>query len=225
MALRHTSWDEPKAVSDVLKFEFGTISREVVTIASGQGVLLVGTVLGRAPGGTAASAAKSGGNTGNGTLTLDATTPVLGTAEIGTYTVRCIAAAENGGTLQVEAPDGTVLGTVAVGGTWSEQIKFATADGSADFIVGDGFDITVSALSSSYVKCVRTATNDSQVAAAVLLDKVDATSAAQTAVATVRLAEVSRLGLVFDASFDTEARKNVAIAQLAKSMVITRASA
>ncbi len=225
MALRHTSWDEPKAVSDVLKFEMGTISRENITIASGQGVLLVGTVLGKAPGGTAASGAKSGGNTGNGTLTLDVTSPVLGNAEIGTYTARCTAAASNGGTFEVQSPDGTVLGTVAVGSTWSEQIKFAIADGSSDFIVGDGFDITVSAVSATYKKCVRTATDGSQIAAAVLLDKVDATSAAQSAVATVRLAEVSRLGLVFDASFDTEARKNLAIAQLAKGMVITRGSA
>jgi len=225
MALRHTSWDEPNAVSDVLKFEMGTISRENITIASGQGVLTVGTVLGKAPGGSASSAAKSGGNTGNGTLTLDGTAPVLGDAEIGTYTVRCTAAASNGGTFEVQDTDGVVLGTVAVGATWSEQIKFVIADGSSDFVVGDGFDITVTAVSSTYKKCVRTATDGSQVAAGILLDKVDATSAAQTAVATVRLAEVSRLGLVFDASFDTEARKNVAIAELAQSMVITRGSA
>ena len=72
---------------------------------------------------------------------------------------------------------------------------------------------------------MRTATDGSQVAAGVLLDKVDATSAAQAAIALVRLAEVSRLGLVFDASFDSEGKKDAALADLARAHLISRASA
>lgn len=94
--------------------------------------------------GTAEVAAKSGGNTGNGVFTIDALTPVLAGAKVGVYTVRCIAAAANGGTFRVEDPDGIVLGDVAVGATFADDIKFAIADGSADFVVGDGFDVTVS---------------------------------------------------------------------------------
>jgi len=45
-ALRTTTFNEPKNLSDVLKFEVaGTMSREVVTILSGAGVLEIGTVL------------------------------------------------------------------------------------------------------------------------------------------------------------------------------------
>jgi len=44
-ALRTTTFTEPKNISDVLKSEMGTISRDQVTILSGQGVLAIGTVL------------------------------------------------------------------------------------------------------------------------------------------------------------------------------------
>lgn len=100
--------------------------------------------------GTAASAAKSGGNTGNGTLTMDGTTPVLAGAKAGVYTVRCIAAATNNGTFRVTDPDGFVLGDIVMAagaGAFENDIKFALADGSTDFIVGDGFDVTVTATS------------------------------------------------------------------------------
>ena len=45
------------------------------------------------PVGAASVAAKSGGNTGTGTLTMDATTPILAFAIAGVYAVRCIEAA------------------------------------------------------------------------------------------------------------------------------------
>lgn len=95
--------------------------------------------------GTASSAAKSGGNTGGGTLTMDATTPVLAGAKAGVYTVRCIATNTNGGQFIVVAPDGISLGQAIVGTTFSNQVKFALADLGTDFAVGDGFDITVTA--------------------------------------------------------------------------------
>lgn len=116
--------------------------RKNVTIQEGQN-LVRGTILMAALAGVATSAAKSGGNTGGGTLTLDATTPVLPGSVPGIYTVRCIEAASNSGTFRVTAPDGVVLGDIAVGSTFSNQLKFAIADVGADFIVGDGFDITV----------------------------------------------------------------------------------
>jgi len=92
---------------------------------------------------TATPAAKSGGNTGGGTITMDITTPVGAGAKEGVYTVRCIAAASNSGTFRVLDPDGFNLGDIAVGGTFDNDIKFVIADVGTDFIVGDGFDVTV----------------------------------------------------------------------------------
>ena len=99
---------------------------------------------------SAAAAAKSGGNaTNTGALTLDATTPILAGAKVGVYMVRCIAAASNSGTFRVSDPDGFVLGDVAVGATFANDIKFAIADGTQDFIVGEGFDITISSTATA----------------------------------------------------------------------------
>lgn len=95
--------------------------------------------------GTAASAAKSGGNTGGGTLTLDGTTPVLAGAKPGVYTVRCVALKTDGGQFIVVDPDGISLGQAIVGTTFSNKIKFALADSGTDFAIGDGFDVTVTA--------------------------------------------------------------------------------
>jgi hypothetical protein len=144
-----------------------------VTLASGQD-LLRGAVLGEILLGAASSAAKAGGNTGNGTLTLDASTPVLAGAKAGVYTVRCTAAASNSGTFEVQDPDGYVLGDVVVGATFSDDVKFVIADGSSDFIVGDGFDITVAAGSGKFVLSLAAARDGSQTPAAVLAEDADA---------------------------------------------------
>ena len=91
--------------------------------------------------GTAAAPVAAG--TGDGVMTLDATTPVLAGAKNGSYVVTCVTAATNGATFRVEDPDGYVLGDVAVGATFADDIKFVIAAGSTDFIVGDMFTITV----------------------------------------------------------------------------------
>ena len=155
---------------------------KVVTLVSGAGDLARGTVLGKIIKGSATAAAKSGGNAANtGALTMDATTPVLAGAKVGVYTVRCITAATNGGTFRVTDPDGFVLGDVAVAATFANDIKFAIADGTQDFIVGEGFDITVAA-GSGYYKTVNSANVDgSDVAECILAANTNATSAAVAA--------------------------------------------
>lgn len=98
----------------------------------------------RAKGGafSASVAAKSGGNVGNGTLA--SLTSAGGAVQAGVYTARCYIAATNGGTFIVSDPDGVPVGVAVVGSAFtSTQIGFTIADGSADFAVGDGFDITV----------------------------------------------------------------------------------
>lgn len=98
---------------------------------------------------TGVSAAKTGGNTGNGTLVMDATTPVKPIAKSGIYTVRAVNAATNGGTFNVVNPDGEVVGTFTItpgagaSVTFDGEVKFVVTDGGTDFALSDGFDITV----------------------------------------------------------------------------------
>lgn len=149
---------------------------DAITLKTGQNKV-AGAVLGANVAGTSASAAKSGGNTGNGALTLDATAPIQPGAKEGVYVVRCITAAANSGTFRVEDPDGNVLGDVAVAATFSDDIKFAIADGAADFIVGDGFDITISALTYKHLEYDPAGTDGSQTVSGILMKNTNATAA------------------------------------------------
>lgn len=154
-------------------------TRKVVLLAGA--VYLAASVLGLMSVGAPAVAAKAGGNTGNGTFVLDGTTPVLSRAKTGVYTLRCIAAAANGGTFRLEDPDGLVLGDVAIaggaGGTAvvSEHIKGTLTDGTTDFVVGDGFDITVAAGAGKAKLSAAAAVDGSQEPSLVLAYDTDAT--------------------------------------------------
>lgn len=126
-------------------------TREAVTIALSQ-TIVPGAVLARnaVAANTTSAAAAAAGNTGNGTITLDAVTPVLEGAQNGVYSAVCIAIAVNGGTFEVFDPLGVVIGRVAVGATFANQIKFVIADGAVDFVAGDAFNITVGIEESDY---------------------------------------------------------------------------
>lgn len=152
---------------DALFANDGNIRSEKGTVPDGTDAMVRGTVMGKITLGDA-SAAADGGNTGNGTFTLDATTPILNGAKVGAYTVTCVAAASNGGTFRVEDPDGTVLGDVAVGSTFADDIKFAIADGGTDFVVGDKFTVTIAAGSGKIVPSLAAATDGSQVPHGIL---------------------------------------------------------
>jgi hypothetical protein len=150
---------------------------------TGAAALIRGTVLGKVMIGAASSAVKSGGNTGNGTFGLDATTPILSFAEVGVYTLRCIVAAANSGTFRLTSPAGRVLGDYTIAGgaggtvTVANQIKGVITDAATDFVVGDGFDITVAAGSGAYKKAIAAALDGSATPVAILTDDADATSA------------------------------------------------
>ncbi|ODN70213.1 head decoration protein [Methylobrevis pamukkalensis] len=199
-------------------------SRDEVVIAEGE-VVAAGQVLAALYGDalTAVSAAKSGGNTGNGTLTMDATTPVLPGAKPGVYTVRCITAASNGGTFRVEDPDGNVLGDVAVGSAFTDDIKFAIADGSSDFIVGDGFDITLTldAADVVWVAFDHDGTDGSQYAAGFAYDAYDATDAAVRGVGLVRDCEICEADVTWPSGM-TAGEKAAARHQLSQRGIILR---
>ncbi len=123
-------------------------SREAAAMAPGASSLQL-QVLGAVPIGAVSSAVKAAGaNTGNGTLVMDASNPSLANYQPGLYQVRCIAAAANAATFRVTDPKGDVLGDINYNGAgasaaFADQIKFAVTDGSTDFVVGDGYDITV----------------------------------------------------------------------------------
>ena len=187
-----------------------------VTIASGQN-LTRGTVLGKITNGAAtvaaAGAGEAGANTGDGTLTMNATTPILAGAKAGVYSVKCTTAATNGGTFRVFDPDGYVLGDVAVGATFANGIKFAIADGAgADFAAGDGFAVTIAAGAGSY-NAVNSANIDgSDAPVAVLASDANATDGA--VVAPVYLTgEFNAASLVFGGS-DTYATHKDALRKI-----------
>lgn len=92
----------------------------------------------------AAVAPKGGGNTGNGVFTIDGAAPVGAGWKAGIYRVIFTKAVANAGDFEVLDPSGNQIGVGSVGVTFNNQIKFAIADGSADFIVGDEFDVTLS---------------------------------------------------------------------------------
>lgn len=194
-------------------------SRDTVTILSGSGDLAPGTVLGKILLGAATTAFAG---TGNGAITMDAVTPVKAGAKTGAYKATLITAAANGGTFRVEDPDGLVLGDVAVGATFDDDIKFVIADGATDFVVGDTFTITVAAGSGKLAPTDLAAVDGREKAAAVLLYGVDATAADQSAVVIARDAEVKRDELAYHASVDLAAEKTAKEAELALAGIIVR---
>jgi hypothetical protein len=126
--------------------------RDAITIAVSQ-TILVGQALGRRIAASAAvtsSATADAANTGNGVFTLDGTAPVAAGAKDGAYRVVCVAVATNSGTFEVSDPDGKEIGRVAVGATFNNQIKFAIADGAADFVIGDAFTVQVGVEDGDY---------------------------------------------------------------------------
>lgn len=177
-----------------------------VVIASGEGVLARGTVLGQVTKGTvtfgAEAAAQGSGNTGNGTLVLDSVTPVLEGVAAGVYSVRVIraAVAAVATTPEVPAqlalatlkgPDGSVLAVFDVPGTSgvtvANGVKFVMTEGTTPFAVGDGWDITVTAEESApsglYKAVNSAATDGATVPLAVLAAGVDASDGNATGVA------------------------------------------
>lgn len=208
-------------LGDVMKLELGEqqlYSRDQVTLISGQS-LAVGAVLGRIS--LAAATETHAGNTGNGVMTLDITTPVLANAKAGVYTVKCTAAASNSGTFRVFTPAGAVLGDVAVAATFSDQIKFVIADGSADFIVGDTFLVTVAAGSLKLAVLAPAALNGTQDAVGVLAKTTDATSADVATVMIARNAVLASNKVVWPGGI-TAGQQAAATTQLAALGIILR---
>jgi hypothetical protein len=205
----------------------GHISRENITILSGEGKLVAGQVIGlvKADKGAVTVGAPAFTGTGNGVLT--AANPAYGAGvQEGTYVVRLGEAGADSGQFEVKRPDGTIDGYATVGAAYTGQVKFTIADGSADFSAAAQFTLAVTIADPTGVGKYRSAdptnTDGSQTAVAVLLDGVDATSADAAAVAIVREAEVNGNCLTYDAGVDDAPKKAAEIAALKSAGIIVR---
>lgn len=168
---------------------------------------------------TAASAAAFAANTGNGTM---GTITVSAGAKAGAYTLTINEPGTNVGAFTVVDPDGIFVGTGNVAAAFSAGgLAFTLADGTTDFVAGDGFTITVAAGDGKYKAYDDGHTDGTEVACAVLLQAVDATSADAPAAILARLAEVKKDILQWDAAVDSTA-KTTAYAQLAVVNLIAR---
>ncbi|CTQ53549.1 hypothetical protein LP7551_02073 [Roseibium album] len=143
------SMTQAKSLTSLLKWEANPdFSRESVVLAAGSGAvrtIALGTILAlltTTATATGVSAADAG-NTGDGVLTM-ASPAVTTAAKEGVYKVVCTDPATDGGTFEVSDPDGNSVGTATVGSAFGKQVRFTIADGAADFVAGDRFEITVS---------------------------------------------------------------------------------
>jgi len=142
------------------------------------GVIPSGAVMGIVSLGAITAAAKSGGNTGTGTCTV---LSLKDGAKAGVYTVRIVRSATHIFDYVVKNPNGQQIGfgtCEGSGGTsvFSGEIEFTLTDGGTDFIVGDGFDVTVAAGSGKLKRSVSTAVDGSQYPKYILVNETDATA-------------------------------------------------
>ncbi len=124
--------------------------------------------------------------TGNGVLSAITLGP---DAKSGTYQLVCTAAATNSGTFQMRGPDGDTVETRTItagaGGTAifvNRQLNLTITEGSTDFAAGDKYDIVVAATyptsgTPRVAEWDPLSVDGSQVAAGILFDAYDATSA------------------------------------------------
>lgn len=195
----------------------GARSREAGTLASGNN-LLAGAVLGKRTLG-AATAAAIAGNTGNGAM--GAVTVGAG-AKAGVYRLLIVEPGTNVGTFIVEDPDGILVGTGVVASAFSKGgLSFTLADGSTDFVAGDGFTITVAAGTGKWEEYDPTNTNGSEYARGILTRDTDATSADAKITVIVRDAEYNADKLVWF-SGASGGQKTTGKAQLALAGLIER---
>lgn len=221
-----TVLNESPRVSDSVFFEaFREIEycRDSVTVASGTVASVIGQVLGKITIGAVSET--HAGNTGNGAMTLDATTPAIANAQVGVYTATCTTAQTNAGIFTVTDPKGNVLGTHTVAGAaFANQIKFAIADGATDFVAGDKFLITVAAGSGKWTQVTPAAFDGTQYAAGILIGSpFGATlTADQIAAVVTRGPAIAKSGGLAWTSGMTTPQKTTALAQLTALGILQR---
>jgi hypothetical protein len=186
-------------------------AREEITIASGAGKLVRGTMLGKRTRGAAATPGVVAltGNTGNatvGAVTADAH------AAAGVYRVRFVTPTR----YALYDPGGVEIARGTTGAALDSVLNFTITAGGTAMVAGEGFDITLAyAAGSQEFVAAQEANNDgSEVAVAVLWNDIDATSAAQRGTGHFRDTEFQTAYLVFAGS-PTDTYKAACYASLA----------
>lgn len=144
--------------------------RDAITVALNQ-TLVANQIIGRSAFAATVAFAIGAGNTGNGVLTL-AATPFTGVADVGVYRVVMTEPVANLGTFLVEGPTGVIVGRGVVGTAYSGGVAFTIADGATDFVAGDSFLVTVSAVTYRWGAFDPAATDGRQVPRALLYGAV-----------------------------------------------------
>jgi len=218
---------ETNNLGDVLKHEAPNLySREAVTVLAGAGadrVLAVGAVIGKRTRSTVTVTADAG-NTGDGVATL--ADPAPGPkAEVGTYTLTCVAAAVNAGTFRVLSPSGYVLPDLTVGQAYAgDHVNLTIADGAADFVAGDQFTVDVSG-DGKVVALDPGAVDGTQHAHGIVAADVTAPDRSDAeGLAIVRDAVLADHALVWPAGI-TAAQKTAALAELEARGILVRKGA
>lgn len=196
-------------------------SREQITLRGTEaGRISTGTVLGKVRVGEIAATAKSGGNTGNGTVS--AVTAKKG-AKAGVYHVEFTAATK----FDVVDPEGFKVKSGSTGSAYSDDLGFTITAGGTAFVAGDGFDITVDLSDGPYGPVDLSAGNGLEEAVGILWEgrvidiDGDENPVDVRAVANVRETEV-HAGLIVWPEGITAEQQAAAQAQLAARHIIFR---
>lgn len=112
------------------------------------------TMLGKIRSSVATTGTADAGNTGDGTVTAVAKLAAEPIAQVGAYNLELITIETHGGTFKLEGPGGELISNnivmeAASAGATTIEINGMTmliTDGATDFIVGDKFAITVTAV-------------------------------------------------------------------------------
>ena len=196
----------------------------VATIKAGSGLIPPGMVLGRVLSAPVSGAPRTGGNAGDGVLTLDPDQPTMRGVLTGVYAVQIVSASPM--RFRVTDPSGLSFGVQEAGDTNENAIRFTIASGSVPFAVGDGFDITVPPASDLWAPSpagLVEGIEGAEFASAVALGGADATAGAVAVAAAVRDAEWNQATLTFHASVNTDTERAAKLAQLAAVGIVGRA--
>lgn len=167
---------------------------------------------------TAAYAAAFAGNTGTGTV---GAITVTAAAKLGVHKLIVVEPATDAGKFILEDPDGIVIASGAIASAFSGGGLAFTVSDATDFVAGDGFNITVAPGSGKWTQYHQDASTGAQVAAGILFDDVDATSADTQAMIIARHSEVIASKLIWPTDIDA-GEKTAALAQLLSIGIVAR---
>lgn len=143
-------------------------------------------------------------------------------AKVGDYKLIITEIVSAAGAFTLFYPDGTIAGTGNVAAAFDlGGLAFTLADGSTDWLPSEGFTIRVAAGDGDYVAYEAASAVGAELAAGVLMDNVNATTAAQSVVIYARDCEVHGDALTWPTGI-TAGEKAAGIAQLHNLGIIVR---